>query len=138
MAARTLFTILALIAFGACSPRPAKVDNKEGIVTSIGPVIEAEDGLWTIHLSVFDYEGDPVDVHAEIAGGDDPWTALEHCSDAPAPCLKQKLRGLSSRDNGKDAQHVITIDAGGLALSKTTIRMYALEDQEDLVTWPQP
>lgn len=138
MAARIVLITLFFLAFGACSPRPAKVENKDGIVTSVGPVTEDEDGLWTVHLSVFDYEGDPVDVIAEIAGGDDPWTALEHCSQSDAPCVKQKLRGLSTRANNKDSQHIVTVDPGGLALQKTSLRMYALEDQSDVVTWPEP
>jgi len=137
MIARISLLILFLFAMGACSPRPAKVDNQDGVVTSIGPVT-AEDGTWVVQFSIFDFEGDPVDVIAEIAGGEDPWMALEPCVDAAAPCLKQSLRAVSTRADGRDAQHQVVIDAGGLALSKTRLRFYAHKNQSDAVVWPNP
>lgn len=135
---RPCIGILFFVAMSACSPRPAKVDNQDGVVTSVGPITEHEEGEWIIQFSVFDFEGDPVDVIAEIAAGDDPWTTLEHCSESAAPCLKQKLRGLSSRADGHDEQHMVHLDSGGLNLSKTAFRLYALEDRSDVVIWPNP
>lgn len=137
---RARICILAgfIIAMGACSPRPAKVDNKEGIVSSIGPVEDAGEGEWTVHLSIFDFEGDPVDVTAEIRSGDGAWTTLEHCAKTEAPCLKQPLRALSTRDDGRDVQHITRIDPGSVDLNDAALRFYALDDQSDAVIWPKP
>lgn len=135
---RTFIAILVFAGSAACSPKPVKVDNNPGIVSSIGPVLEDADGLWTLNFSVFDYEGDAVDVHAEISQDGTTWSALEHCSDSAAPCLTQPLRGLSTRADGHDEQHLAVIDPGGHLLDETSLRLYALDDLSDNVVWPAP
>lgn len=138
MRVRTFIGILVVVSMAACSPKPVKVGNNEGIVSSVGPVLQDADGLWTMNFSVFDYEGDPVDVHAEFSNDGTTWTALEHCSVADAPCLKQKLRGISSRADGHDEQHTAVIDPGGQTLDQTSLRLFALDDRSDEVNWPAP
>lgn len=138
MRVRIVIGILLFVGMAACAPKPVKVDNKEGIVSSVGPVLEDADGLWSLSFSVFDYEGDPVDVHAEVSDDGITWTSLEHCSDSEAPCLKQNLRGTSSRADSYDDQHTVVIDPGGWSLSQTLLRLYALEDRSDEVIWPAP
>lgn len=138
MRARICILIGLIAMMGACSPNPAKVDNKEGVVTSVGPVQETADGDWEIYLSVFDFEGDPVDVTAEIRQHDGAWSTLEHCANADAPCLKQPLRALSTYEDGRDKQHIVRIDPGSLNISAATLQFYALDDQNDAVIWPKP
>lgn len=135
---RTFIGILVFVGLAACSPKPVKIDNAQGIVSSIGPVLEDADGLWTLNFSVFDYEGDAVDVQAEISTDGTTWNALKHCSDSAAPCLRQSLRGLSSRADGHDEQHIAVIDPGGRALDQTSLRLHALDDLSDRVVWPSP
>ena len=127
-------TLLLVLLLAGCTMSPIKIEDKEGVVSSVGPVVAGDDGLWTLHLSVFDYDGDPVDVTAEYRANGE-WLALESCQGETAPCLVGGLRGLHSRDDRNDQQHQTVIRPGTLSLDAVELRLYALEDQSDAVIW---
>lgn len=139
MTSRALLSCSFLLAFAtmaACAPNPVNVANKEGIVTSVGPVIEDADGAWTVSFSVFDNEGDQVDVRAEFQRGGGAWESLQPCAVSEAPCTVGSLRGLSTRKDYKDEQHQIVVRPGSLSMDSDALRFSALEDRSDAVTWP--
>lgn len=129
-------TLLLVLLLAGCTMSPIKIENKDGVVSSVGPVVEGGDGLWTLHLSVYDYDGDPVDVTAEYRANGE-WVALERCEGEATPCLVGGLRGLHSREDRGDQQHQTVIRPGALSLDSVELRLYALEDQSDAVTWPR-
>lgn len=134
MNARLPIFLLATLITAACAASPIRIDNHPGIVTSVGPIVEDADGQWTMHLTVYDYDGDPVDVHAEYKVGEQ-WAPIPSCKGDATPCMVGHLRGLNSRTDLKDQPHQIAIQPGTADLQTFEIRLFALEDQSDQVHW---
>lgn len=135
MTLRALALLACLFLVCACTQKPIKVENKDGVVSSIGPVFSADADHWTLVFSVYDNDGDPVDVTAEYQVSNGSWTALSSCKGEETPCLIGGLHGLNSRKDYGHQQHQVLLRHGTLTLETTSIRMYALEDQSDVVDW---
>lgn len=122
--------VFSLLAATACN-KEIDVDNLLGRVTSIGPVYQQEDGLYTIHFSIFDRDGDPTDVTAEYRLGDgQAWQEIPACDAQNVPdCqLVGGLLGLGT-DLGVAVQHQVAWDAPDeLRGRNIQLRMRSTED----------
>lgn len=125
----------ALLLATACGQKPIKIGNLDGQVSTIGPVYEDADGTWTVHFSVSDYEGDPVDVTAESRSGTSAWTPLLPCAKAEAPCLIGGLKGLHTAKRGEDVQHTVRIRPAGGSVDALQLRMYVDEGVDRAVVF---
>lgn len=127
-----MLALATLFATTGCFARYINVENQEGRAVSIGPVFEAEPGIYSLTLGVSDYEGDPVDAILEWRADDaSAWMELERCP-SEAPCLRSSILGLSTKERGDAAQHTVFIESP-IAFSNVQLRLSVAEDSENPV-----
>lgn len=127
-----MLALATLFATTGCFARYINVENQDGRAVSIGPVFEAEPGIFSITVGVSDYEGDPVDAILEWrADESSPWMELERCP-SEAPCLRSSLLGLSTKERGDAAQHTVFIESP-IAFSDVQLRLSVSDDLENPV-----
>lgn len=131
----TLLMVLMLVV--ACDSKDLEISNMPGKVGALGPLVTQDDGTWDLSISVYDYEGDPVNATIEFADNQGAWQALSACAASSTPCLRTLARGLSTHIDARAKLHHIIIDPGQRDIDSTRIRAY-VDDADDHVVWPAP
>lgn len=133
--ALSTLVLLSVFALSGCFARYINIDDQEGRAVALGPVFEESPGVYSLTLTVSDYEGDPVNAELSwrVSGGE--WSVLERCP-STAPCLQSGLSQLSTKPRGESAAHFARVASEGTDFTQVELRLVVDEDEAQAVYWP--
>lgn len=141
MISRAIFSTILILAAGmmsaACTSE-LDVQELEGRVTSIGPVVIDDEDRWSIDFTITQYRGRPVDLVVDYREDGASWERLAPCPDPESCAVVGGVRGLFTDEDGADTPHRISWDApAGLDAGATELRFMVEEEPERALIWSQ-